>query len=85
MSTRSRNYDAALTKARAKHVEIFTDQIHDWMSARADLKDHRVRAEYERDYQMVVRFFAENLREIGSIASLSGLSGLRVSVVVTWS
>jgi dienelactone hydrolase len=58
-----KGYDAALTKAKVKHVETFTDQVHGWMSARADLKDDRVRAEYERGYQIVVKFFSENLWE----------------------
>jgi len=56
-----RNYDTALTKAKVKHVETFADQVHGWMSARAYLKDDRVRAEYERGYQIVVRFLADNL------------------------
>ncbi|KEF59983.1 uncharacterized protein A1O9_04831 [Exophiala aquamarina CBS 119918] len=56
-----RNYDASLTKPKVKHIETFTDQVHGWLSARADLKNQRVRAEYERGYQIVVKFFAENL------------------------
>ena len=56
-----KNYDAALTNARVKHVETFHDQVHGWMSARSDLKDERVRKEYERGYQIVVDFFCANL------------------------
>lgn len=56
-------YDAALlTEIEGeKHVETFEDQVHGWLSARADLADDRVRAEYERGYRIVVKFFAEHL------------------------
>ncbi|KAK5052494.1 hypothetical protein LTR84_002358 [Exophiala bonariae] len=58
-------YDAKLLTGEEdkgkKHVEIFEDQVHGWLSARADLADERVRAEYERGYQIVVKFFAEHL------------------------
>lgn len=43
-----------------KHVEIFDDQIHGWMAARADLEDPRVAAEYKRGYETVVKFFGKN-------------------------
>ncbi|KAF7547761.1 hypothetical protein G7Z17_g7499 [Cylindrodendrum hubeiense] len=43
-----------------KHVEIFADQIHGWMAARADLEDARVREEYERGYKTVLSFFGKN-------------------------
>ncbi|CAM1502274.1 Fc.00g042580.m01.CDS01 [Cosmosporella sp. VM-42] len=43
-----------------KHVEIFKDQIHGWMAARADLSDARVKEEYERGYKTVVEFFGTN-------------------------
>ncbi|KAK7928916.1 dienelactone hydrolase [Apiospora marii] len=39
------------------HVEVFGDQVHGWMAARADLADPRVREEYARGYQTVLRFF----------------------------
>ncbi|KAK7981457.1 hypothetical protein PG988_003695 [Apiospora saccharicola] len=39
------------------HVEVFRDQIHGWMAARANLEDPRVRDEYARGYQTVLRFF----------------------------
>lgn len=44
----------------AKHVEVFKDQIHGWMAARADLNDSRVKEEYERGYKTVVEFFGSN-------------------------
>ncbi|KAH8654471.1 dienelactone hydrolase family protein-like protein [Tricladium varicosporioides] len=44
-----------------KHVEIFGDQIHGWMAARADLEDSRVKEEYERGYKTLVEFFAKYL------------------------
>lgn len=44
-----------------KHVERFDDQVHGFMSARADLKDDRVRAEYERGYALALKFFHEHL------------------------
>ena len=43
-----------------KHVEIFGDQIHGWMAARADLTDDRVKAEYERGYRTLLDFFSKN-------------------------
>jgi dienelactone hydrolase len=42
-----------------KHVETFGDQIHGWMAARADLKDERVKSEYERGYRRLVEFFGK--------------------------
>lgn len=44
-----------------KHVEIFGDQIHGWMAARADLEDARVEAEYRRGYETVLKFFGKVL------------------------
>ena len=43
-----------------KHVEIFKDQIHGWMAARGDLKDGRVKAEYERGYKTLLQFFGKH-------------------------
>jgi dienelactone hydrolase len=43
-----------------KHVEIFGDQIHGWMAARADLSNDRVKAEYERGYKTLLDFFSKN-------------------------
>lgn len=42
-------------------MHIFGDQIHGWMSARADLKDEKVKSEYERGYQIALDFFGEYL------------------------
>ncbi|KAI1426231.1 Alpha/Beta hydrolase protein [Xylaria sp. FL1777] len=44
-----------------KHVERFSDQVHGFMSARANLKDDRVKAEYERGYQLALNFFHQHL------------------------
>lgn len=52
-------YESALPGA--KHVETFGDQVHGWMAARADLEDDRVRAEYKRGYETVVKFLGEHL------------------------
>jgi dienelactone hydrolase len=52
-------FHAALRTLNAMH--IFEDQVHGWMSARADLKDDHVKAEYERGYQITLDFFAEHL------------------------
>jgi dienelactone hydrolase len=43
----------------AKHVEIFGDQIHGWMAARANLSDPRVKEEYTRGYKTVLEFFGK--------------------------
>ena len=51
-------HEALSTK---KVVHIFEDQIHGWMSARADLKDDKVKAGYERGYQIALDFFGEHL------------------------
>lgn len=53
-------YDANLTKA-PKHVEVFPDQIHGWMSARADLSDQRVKEEYQRAYGIAGGWFKKYL------------------------
>jgi dienelactone hydrolase len=44
-----------------KHVEIFGDQIHGWMAARANLEDERVVSEYERGYKTLLEFFGKHL------------------------
>lgn len=44
-----------------KHVETFKDQIHGWMSARANLEDEKVRKEYNRGYKTVIEFFGRYL------------------------
>ncbi len=43
-----------------KHVEIFKDQVHGWMAARADLSVQRVKDEYTRGYKSVLDFFGKN-------------------------
>jgi dienelactone hydrolase len=40
-----------------KHVETFEDQVHGWMTARADLDDQRAKAEYERGYSALLTWF----------------------------
>jgi hypothetical protein len=44
-----------------KHIERFGDQLHGWMSARADLEDEKVRKEYERGYGIFLGFFGKYL------------------------
>lgn len=44
-----------------KQVEIFDDQVHGWMSARADFANARAKAEYERGYKLAVEFFNSHL------------------------
>jgi dienelactone hydrolase len=43
------------------HVEIFKDQIHGWMAARANLEDARVKEEYTRGYETVLKFFGKHI------------------------
>ncbi|KAI1128547.1 Alpha/Beta hydrolase protein [Nemania abortiva] len=52
-------YEKSLTVPH--HVERFEDQVHGFMSARANLKDGRVKAEYERGYALALKFFHEHL------------------------
>ncbi|KAI1286593.1 Alpha/Beta hydrolase protein [Xylaria venustula] len=40
-------------------VEIFGDQVHGFMAARADLNDGHVKAEYARTYQVVLDFLGK--------------------------
>ncbi|KAI1382978.1 Alpha/Beta hydrolase protein [Hypoxylon trugodes] len=47
-------------KVPKKHVETFSDQVHGWMAARADLANPRVKEEYVRGYQAVLDFFGKN-------------------------
>ncbi|KAG9240186.1 Alpha/Beta hydrolase protein [Calycina marina] len=42
-------------------VERFDDQLHGWMSARADLEDERVKEEYKRGYRLFLEWFAKHL------------------------
>ncbi|KAL9581193.1 MAG: hypothetical protein Q9212_004039 [Teloschistes hypoglaucus] len=42
-------------------VETFWDQVHGWMAARGDLKDEKVKKEYERGYGILLDFFGKHL------------------------
>ncbi|OTB01639.1 hypothetical protein M426DRAFT_265743 [Hypoxylon sp. CI-4A] len=42
------------------HVELFEDQLHGFMTARADLTDPRIKAEYGRAYKTILDFFSKN-------------------------
>jgi dienelactone hydrolase len=44
----------------AHHVQTFADQVHGFMSARADLSDTRVKDEYSRGYKTVLEFFSKH-------------------------
>jgi len=54
-----KKFEANLTGE--KYVEVFGDQIHGFMAARADLEDARVKEEYERGYKTLLEFFAKYL------------------------
>lgn len=54
-----KKYDEALKVT--KHVETFGDQVHGFMSARADLKNSKVKQEYERGYKLALQFFHDNI------------------------
>ncbi|KAL8776081.1 MAG: hypothetical protein Q9213_008394 [Squamulea squamosa] len=43
------------------HVETFKDQVHGWMAGRGDLKNERVRSEYERGYGVLLDFYHKHL------------------------
>ena len=59
----SKDEDPGAVKAFAEglkvknHVETFSDQIHGWMAARADLQDEKVAKEYRRGYEVLLKFF----------------------------
>ena len=42
-------------------IEKFPDQVHGWMGARGDLKNDRVRSEYERGYKLLLDFYHQYL------------------------
>ncbi|KAI8966502.1 Alpha/Beta hydrolase protein [Daldinia sp. FL1419] len=44
-----------------KHVETFGDQIHGWMAARSDLENDRVKEEYVRGYETVLKFLSKHV------------------------
>ncbi|KAH8662314.1 Alpha/Beta hydrolase protein [Xylariales sp. PMI_506] len=54
-----KKFEDALTGP--KHVEIFGDQIHGWMAARSDLSDPRVKEEYIRGYETVLKFLSKHV------------------------
>lgn len=54
-----KKYDEGLKVT--KHVETFDDQVHGFMSARGDLKDSKVKKEYERGYKLALQFFHDNI------------------------
>ncbi|KAI1213255.1 alpha/beta-hydrolase [Annulohypoxylon truncatum] len=43
------------------HMEIFGDQLHGFMSARANLGEENAKSEYERGYKLALEFFREHL------------------------
>ena len=48
------------SKLKVPHyVEIFADQVHGWMAARADLSNPRVKEEYARGYKTLLDFFGK--------------------------
>ena len=42
-------------------VEWFKDQVHGFMAARGDLEDEKVKAAYEKGYQLLLNFFHKQL------------------------
>lgn len=54
-----KKYDEKLNVT--KHVETFNDQVHGFMSARADLNDPKGKQEYERGYKLTMQFFHDNI------------------------
>ncbi|OJJ50198.1 hypothetical protein ASPZODRAFT_57817 [Penicilliopsis zonata CBS 506.65] len=67
MMLASKDEDAALVQAyglnlavQEKHVETF-NQIHGWMSGRAQLDEEEPRKEYERGYRVVIDFLHKHL------------------------
>jgi len=44
-----------------KHFERFDDQVHGFMTARANLDDEKVKAEYEKAYRLVIAFFDKHV------------------------
>ncbi|KAI1100411.1 alpha/beta-hydrolase [Jackrogersella minutella] len=44
-----------------KHIEVFGDQVHGFMSARANLKDEKAKAQYEKGYILALEFFRDHL------------------------
>jgi hypothetical protein len=47
---------------KVKHVvEWFPNQIHGWLTARANLSDPAVEADYKKGYEYLLNWFHENL------------------------
>jgi len=44
-----------------KHFERFDDQVHGFMTARTDLDNEKVKAEYEKAYKLVIAFFDKHV------------------------
>jgi len=42
-------------------VEWFPNQVHGFMAARGDLQDEKVKADYEKAYQLLLNFFHEHM------------------------
>jgi dienelactone hydrolase len=55
-----RRWDEALV-VKEKRVEVFGDQVHGWMSARAKLGEAKSREGYERGYRIFLEFFGRYL------------------------
>jgi hypothetical protein len=43
-------------------VETFENQLHGWMSSRADLTTDQGRADYERGYKVAIEFLNEHVK-----------------------
>ncbi|KOS20897.1 putative AIM2 family protein [Escovopsis weberi] len=54
------DFDMNIPRHVPRHIEIFGDQIHGWMAARADLEKDRVREEYERGYCVLIEFLGKH-------------------------
>lgn len=42
------------------HVETFSDQVHGFMAARANLADDHAKEEYARGYKVILEFFGKH-------------------------
>jgi dienelactone hydrolase len=50
------------SKIKTKHlVKWWPEQVHGFMAARGDLKDEKVKRDYEKAYQVLLEFFHENM------------------------
>ena len=56
-----KEYEKGLEATGVKyHVETFAGCPHGWMSARADFKDGKSKAEYERGYGIALQFLHDH-------------------------